>query len=414
MTPNTRKLLIKLQVVLLFLIFVLNSYAQSNFKPGYYVTFSNDTIWGLIDNKGEKSNSKSCIFKENDISETKRFGPSEIKSYRFIDNKYYISKKIKISGVEKTVFLEYLLNGIVNLYFYRDLNNYLYFIESEDGRFHELTNKPTNEEDATSTYSQKSNKYIGVLKALLSDCNQIQNDLNNVSLGHSSLIDITKEYHDYMCDDEDCIIYVKVATKLKLRIAPIIGGGTAKLQFDKGEFSNYEFENNTFPLIGVLLNFSFPKWNKKLSLNVELDFYKTVNKGAYINEQSFKIDYYNSSISITSFQPSVALKYTFQKGKIKPTIAAGIYSNFFISKDETVTKRSVQGDIEGIYELQGSPLASDIFGILLQVGCNYQLNNHTFFTNLRICQTALKEAGISTSLNTFNFGIGMYLQKDKK
>ena len=400
---------------LLFLILnlvpVIKSHAQTDFRPGYYITWDNDTVYGLIDFRGEIRNSKLCEFRKNESSETRRLEPSDIQAYRFADDKYYISKEINMKDGNKTVFVEFLINGIVDLYFYRDLNHYMYFIEGEDGRLHELANVPQNEE---STINRNPNRHIGVLKAILADCEEIQADIERVDLNHKSLIGITKEYHDIMCENESCLIYEKQPEKIQIRIAPTIGGGLAKLHFDKGFFSHYTFERNSFPLAGILFNISFPGWNRKLSLDLEADFFKTNNEGSYISGNGFVTDYYNASINITSFQPSLALKYTFLNGKIKPTLAAGLYSNFFILKDEKIIKKSVHTDAEYIAELDETPLSSGVYGVLLQIGCDYNTkNNHTFFTHLRVYQTAFKEAGVSTFLNTVNFGLGMYINKSK-
>lgn len=404
-------------IFLLVIIFLILSYfasAQTDFRPGYYITWENDTVYGLIDYRGEIRNSGFCSFKENETSEPVRFEPGEIKAYRFAESKYYISKKIKVDNEEKQVFVEFLLYGIINLYFYRDINNYMYLIEGENGRIIELTNEKDTEYVAGKGETErKTHKYIGQLKATLADCKEIQDEIENVVLEHASLIHITKEYHDYMCDDEQCIIYAKQVKKSKVKIAPVIGGGISSLHFDKGEFSNYSFNNSLFPMIGLLIHISLPKWNEKLSMEIETDFSKPDFQGAYIDDHSsFKTDYYNAQINVISFQPSVALKYTFGKSKIKPTLAAGIYSNFLISPDEKVTKKSVHTDAEYNSETNETPLASNVFGVLLQAGCDFELKNQTLFSNIRICQTALKEAGVSTFINSANMSIGMYLSKN--
>ncbi len=388
--------------------------AQNDFRPGNYITRDNDTVFGFIDYRGEVKNSASCIFKENKDSEAIRLTPEDIQSYRFTNSKYYISKKIKIEGEEKQVFLEFLVDGIINLYFYRDINNYMYLIEGEDGQVTELTNETKTEySTGRGEFQRQSYKYIGQLKAILADCKEIRNDIDKVALGHESLINITKEYHDYMCDDEQCIVYEKQVQKSKIRIAPLIGGGISSLHFDTGKFSNFSFEQNQSPAIGLLMNISLPKLNERLSIEVEGDFSKLDFHGSYIDDRSnFRTDYYNAYINVVSFQSSLVFKYTFGNHIIKPTVAAGIYSNFLLSPDKKVTKKSVHPYAEYYSETYEIPLASNIFGVLLQAGCNFEFQNRTLFTNVKICQTALKEAGVSTIINSANISFGMYLSKN--
>jgi hypothetical protein len=39
-----------------------NCMAQSDFRNGYIITNSGDTVYGQIDYKGNRSNAKECIF----------------------------------------------------------------------------------------------------------------------------------------------------------------------------------------------------------------------------------------------------------------------------------------------------------------------------------------------------------------
>ena len=120
----------------IFLIGKIN--AQSDFRSGYYISNKNDTVYGLLDFRGEIRNAKVCVFKESEESESKTFLPGEIAAYRFDNSKYYVSRTVKIENENRTVFLEYLVNGITDLFFYRDIDGDIYFIEDKDGTLHEL------------------------------------------------------------------------------------------------------------------------------------------------------------------------------------------------------------------------------------------------------------------------------------
>lgn len=99
---------------------ILQIKAQSDFRDGYFVKNDNDTIFGLIDYRGNKANAKKCVFKK-DIDSVKRvYNPDEINSFRFFDSKYYVSKTLIVDDKTEQLFLEYLINGIVDMYYYRD------------------------------------------------------------------------------------------------------------------------------------------------------------------------------------------------------------------------------------------------------------------------------------------------------
>ena len=113
--------------------------AQRDYRKGYIITNRQDTIYGWIDYRGDIRNSKVCSFKKTENDQATEYSPSDILAYRFIDSKFYVSKNVGTADAPNQVFLEYLVNGLANLYYFRDENsNDHYYIEN-DGRFIELS-----------------------------------------------------------------------------------------------------------------------------------------------------------------------------------------------------------------------------------------------------------------------------------
>lgn len=181
----------RITFIILFLCCMHQLQGLTNFLPGYIITNENDTLHGLIDYRSEARNAKKCEFKESENAPVKEFFPHSIKSYRFIDSKYYISQNIPVEGKEIPVFLEFLVNGISDLYFYTDGQNFNYFIAKEDGKFIELTNDKRQFERDGKQYATRSNKYIGQLKNVFADCQQLYPLINSSKMSHKSLISIT-------------------------------------------------------------------------------------------------------------------------------------------------------------------------------------------------------------------------------
>ena len=82
---------------------------QTDFRPGYVIQNSGDTLFGKIDYRSDIIMNSKCKFKNNEniIIE---YSPKDIFAYRIIDGKYYISKAIN----NNTYFLEFLIKGKVN------------------------------------------------------------------------------------------------------------------------------------------------------------------------------------------------------------------------------------------------------------------------------------------------------------
>ncbi len=402
-----------LTLLLLFISFL--SISQTDFRPGYYITWENDTIYGLVDYRGEIRNSAFCEFKKTQKAETQRFSAYEIQAYRFIDSKYYVSKKVKTGDEEKQVFLEFLVNGITNLYYYAEINNPVYFIEDRNGNLIELSNTTKDEFiEGRGLVRRQDFRYIGVLKATFADCMEIQPDIENIKLEHKSLIKLSKEYHDLVCDGEQCIIYEKQLPVMQIKIAPLAGMSTSFLSFEERQFSHFNFNQNFAPLIGLVFNITMPRFNEKLSIELESNISYPKYFGSYIENTQYVNDYYQAQINIYNLQNSASLKYTFPRGKIKPTFAVGYSSNIFLSKDQCIIKESKLDNKIYTFISDSTPLDSSVFGFHIQFGCNYVLlKKHNAFTNLKLIYLAKNNTGIVSYLPSANITFGMYLSSNK-
>jgi hypothetical protein len=402
--------------LLLLLTTILNGSSQSSFRPGYYITWENDTVYGLIDYRGEVRNSGFCLFKQDETSEPKRYEPAEIQAYRFTDSKYYISRSITLQGQDKQVFLEFLVNGITNLYFYRDINHYSYIIEDKNGEWLELTNDIlTEHRDGKGEIHRNSNRYIGLLRATFADSPEIQPQIDRASLAHKSLIHLTKNYHDFICtDDEECIIYEKKLPLMKIRIAPVVRGGVAFLSFREGIHSNYNFNPEFYPSAGFLLNASFPRMNEKLSFEFEVDINSYNFHGSYEEENRSIMEYYDAYIDVISLKPSLAAKYTIPTGKINPTISAGVFTEIFASTKQNIVTVKMHSDTIYTFHSPDIPMAAFVPGGFIQVGCNFPMFNNIAFTNLRFNHAAKRYHGIRMQIQSVSLNVGMYLNREKK
>ena len=123
------------KLVLLGLIFITGIInAQTDFRPGFIIKAEGDTIFGEIDYRGDLLMGEVCRFRLSERSYTVEFSPNDIIAYRFTDSKFYISKEVN----GRKVFLEFLINGQVNIYYLRDVKSDYYFLEREGEKLIEL------------------------------------------------------------------------------------------------------------------------------------------------------------------------------------------------------------------------------------------------------------------------------------
>jgi len=318
---------IKFFLTILFAITFAQGFSQTDFRPGYYITLTGDTVKGLVDYRGEIRNSKFCVFKKDETSEESKFLANEIKAYRFTDSKYYVSKLVTTEKEETLIFLEYLVNGIDDLYYYRDENKDHYFIETAECRLVELTNDEKTVYIEGREGTVKSKKYLGQLKATFSNCPEVQKQIETTELTHKSLIKIVKSYHDYVCDGEKCIVYEKNVAKVNLNLIPVFGINSTRIDFEnESVYKDYNFENKLSYAFGLLLNISLPRLNEKLSLQTGLIYTKHFY-GTYYENGNYRSDF---GLYAYYIKNPIAIRYIFPKYKIRPFANVGMYNTYVL------------------------------------------------------------------------------------
>ena len=195
-------------------IFIAGVKAQSDFRPGYIITLHGDTIKGLINYRSDIANSKECIFKKEADQEKVVYTPDQIESYLFIDGKYYISSNSLNYKFKDHVFVEYVIKGLVSIYFYRDEEKNHYFI-SKDTLFTELdhyvaVNGMSGDDNLA---AEKSQTYKGQLKYLMRDQPSIYKKVDGIVCNTKDLISLTNEYQQLSCPSQECMQYEKKTKK---------------------------------------------------------------------------------------------------------------------------------------------------------------------------------------------------------
>jgi len=311
----------KILKMIIFLLFACtNMWGQRNFREGYIINKMQDTIYGWIDYRSDTRNARTCSFKKTEIDKITVYTPTDIVAYRFIDGKFYISKDIGGVNAPNLVFLEYLVKGLANMYYYRDnrTNDY-YFIEKDD-QFIELTIDEREIVIDGKNHIKTVNSYIGQLKALLNVW-EMNDMIDKAKLDRSSMIDIARDFHNLTCiDGTECIVYEKNKPFVTMQIAPVVGFDLSTLKMTN---KNLEGKYNQIPstnlTVGVNMNFSMPRLNENLFLQLQTMYTKYYFFDIY--ESSLKMT--NIHITANVLQIGSIIKYEYPKGKLRPTMGVG-------------------------------------------------------------------------------------------
>jgi len=311
-------------VIFVFIILsgVIN--AQTDFRPGYIIKSEGDTVFGELDYRGDQLMCELCKFRLSPQADEITYFPKDIFAYRFTNNKYFISREIK----GKKVFLEFLINGQVDIYYLRNEEGDYYFIEKEGERLTELPyEEVVSRTNDGIRFTNKSKKHIGILNIYLQDAIDFQNRISKTGKPeHESLIKLAKDYHNNVCEGEECIIYQKKVPFVKINYG-LVGGVV--------NFANLDDLNDKFYVTGgALFYFSMPRSNEKMFLmtgillsNVEKlngEKYIYVNIPVHIGYMAPKAYKIRPFVSVSLFSPSYSGGFMI---KLNKKLSVGVHAN---------------------------------------------------------------------------------------
>ena len=242
----------KFTSVILFLLFCFVSvYGQSKWKPGVVFQQNGDTLSGLIEENSMVVHHRYCFFKYDTGRVIIKYTPDQITGYKFADGNFFISRPVKFKDEEVLMFLQFMVKGKANLYFYRGESD-RYFIE-KDSQLVELQNSMKEVVFHDRTLVKEGKEYVGTLAILMQDAG-MYDEIQKTSLDDKSLINIAREYHKKICPDETCIIYEKQRIPTEINVGVSFGTYSKRMIID--EYYNYELENvyNFFGGVSVIFH----------------------------------------------------------------------------------------------------------------------------------------------------------------
>jgi hypothetical protein len=174
---------------------------------------------------------QKCEFKDESGS-VNVYYPDQILAFRFNNGRYFVSNTYN----NDKVFLEYLIDGIADLYYLEDEIGDHFFIEKDSLPLTELLYNETIKVINGKQFLTETRGFVNQLKFYLQDSKEILPQIEAIAKPqHRELINLVEDYHNLVCKDKRCLIYDKGAPFLWLSLEPFFGIG--KMQFsDKAHY----------------------------------------------------------------------------------------------------------------------------------------------------------------------------------
>lgn len=393
----------KIFSVLTCLIVAISSYGQSNFIPGYIITNDNDTVRGLIDFRTDIINGSTCRFKVGENDAQQIFSPSEIKAYRFIDEgKFYVSERVNLNDSEKRVFLEYLIQGVVSLYYYEEPTdhekNIYFFIRNEQDKIIPISKEKDKIENSNLITDIR---YKGIVNYALNNPTTLSKDINNLLFERKSMIKVVKKYHAENCEPgEECIQFASNSKKsyVKVNFIPYIGMRVSNYKYSE---INSEPTNHTYAEFGAQLAIGNHRYSKSFTIVLDVSISNIKEK-----DGKYRLDYTGYPLPVEvekKFKYSATVvsgkligQYTYPNGIFRPSAGIGWGINRLFGKPETMA---------GSY-ITKIP-AKSFTGFNFNVGFDYQTSNDNAIV-FRVGYDLTSQASIGgeDKLRTFDVRLG--------
>lgn len=217
--------------------------AKNQFVAGYIITLKGDTVNGYLMEQSSFNATRKCVFKTTIEGNDSILSPTDVFGYRYSESKYYISKDVESKTDHKTerIFLEVLVEGFTSIYYSADNKGdqngggQHYYIQKEGMGLIELS-EPVKYYDSQHI---APSRYKGKLLSIMSDCSDVEKQINKTTLNYSSLVSLAKKYNDCVCTSKSCLVYERKRTKVEYKFGALAGITRSHFDFGSQITSDY-------------------------------------------------------------------------------------------------------------------------------------------------------------------------------
>ncbi|SHK05121.1 porin family protein [Epilithonimonas mollis] len=231
--------------------------------------------------------------------------------------------------MERTVFLNVLLDGKLNLYQYKNKNIEQYFYSKENGEIIPLIYKKYNPDGDTYKIAENA-KYIDQLKILFAESNSANFKTSKIRYEKSNLVDLFQEYNGQKNEMNN--------NKLDFNLSIRLGFSLATLNLDThNNYQEINFPDKAAFRIGLEAELVLPFNKNKWAIIAEPFYYR------YKNENLSNDGNYRFETNFDMVDLELGLRhYMFLNDKSKIFVTAGFVANLYMTKDALIKYTSLK------------------------------------------------------------------------
>jgi hypothetical protein len=321
-------------------------------QKDYYMKNNQGTYGIKLVDGGAFANSKQCEIKNGEKSII--YGPDIVSEYGFGDGRVYISKTIKVNDTARMVFLERLIKGKINLYFYKGENGKKYFLEKDSSNFIELVKKSISNEKLS---------FKEVLQSYTKDCDNFSDFVEQIHFNKYSLSRLVEKYNFHNFKPFPVLKYGAILELGQTTLVKTNNSSDNPLMIA-------HFNNDYYISFGLFLD--IPLLLSDFSFHPEVYYIKN-GFTSHKKTNSSVVDYI---INTSSINVPLLFRYTFPNSKYKPFLNIGLLYAYNYRNDNLVYQTVKMDNIYEIYLPSKQLLVSqNQFGYSLGSGFELKVNS---------------------------------------
>lgn len=307
----------------------VQAFGQSDYRNGFVITHSHDSISGLVNFRDGGKAYEICDFKASAGAAVTTYGAKEIAAYGFTGDKRFESKTFKAeAGVEQTNFFEVVVRGTVTLYQLRDT----YWVQKGSAEFIQLQNNEKESYVDGQRVTRHDNQHIATLNMLLADCPKVTRAMNNLRLDKRSLTKVINDYNN--CAGGSSVVFQDEKPWVKLDAGVAAGVNFSTLEFTGTQAIAGAITGSTKSttwMFGLMLDVLSPRVSERFAF-VTGALYSPIT---YTTESKYKPGNDYLKIELHQVKVPAGIKYMFKGGRVVPFINAGVSFTFNVKSDVT-------------------------------------------------------------------------------
>jgi hypothetical protein len=323
----------------------LKARAQADFRPGYLVRPTGDTVRGQVNYRGAYRGAQQCLFRAAGEQAATAWLPAQLKGYGLLSGEHFTSQLIPLpaspgSAVPepklpaRQLFLEVLAEGAASLLSWKDEEGQEHFYVQKAGATQptELVQVRQQVPDGVSSREQVIPVYRGVLTEQFADCPAVLLSISKTEFKASAL---TAAFNRYNACRQPGRVAPPSLKRSEASVEILVGGQASRTTYDTPtSTSATTVPARWAPEVGVGLSLGRRVLRQKFTFRAELHYVRQVAEGSG-SEVTFSgvTQHYDLRFTTAYLRLPILLRYAMPGTKVRPFVEAGVSINYATTLD---------------------------------------------------------------------------------